>query len=113
MAGDLRFFDGALPDFYQPTPGSRRYVVHLPYWYAQAHPDEDFAETFAVWLTPGSTWKRDYKGSPALRKLAYVDELMQELADKTPPVKSRSRPDPLHRIKTTLGEHYKARRARQ
>ena len=26
--------------------------MHLDPWYAQSHPDEDFAETFAVWLTP-------------------------------------------------------------
>ena len=51
------------------NPGSRRYVVHLPNWYAQSHPDEDFAETFAVWLTPGSRWRRKYLGWPALRKL--------------------------------------------
>jgi len=100
------------PDYYRPNPGSRRYVVHLPYWYAQSHPDEDFAETFAVWLTPRSTWKRDYRGWRALAKLQYVDELMQELADTTPPVTSRARPDPVHRIKTTLGEHYRAKRAR-
>ncbi|MFP6655375.1 MAG: putative zinc-binding metallopeptidase, partial [Myxococcota bacterium] len=100
------------PDYYRPNPGSRRYVVHLPYWYAQSHPDEDFAETFAVWLTPRSTWKRDYKGWRALQKLQYVDELMQELAGKAPPVKSRARPDPIHRIKTTLGDHYQAKRAR-
>ncbi len=100
------------PDYYQPSPGSRRYVVHLPYWYAQSHPDEDFAETFAVWLTPGSTWRHDYKGWRALQKLTYVDELMTELAGQAPSIKSRSRPDPIHRIKTTLREHYEAKRAR-
>jgi hypothetical protein len=100
------------PDYYRPDPGSRHYVVHLPYWYAQSHPDEDFAETFAVWLTPRSTWRRDYRGWRALQKLRYVDELMKELAGKTAPIKSRARPDPVHRIKTTLGEHYKAKRAR-
>jgi hypothetical protein len=100
------------PDYYRPNPGSQRYVVHLPYWYAQSHPDEDFAETFAVWLTPGSLWKRKYKGWAALRKLRYVDELMSELAGETPPVRSRARPDPLHRIKTTLGDHYRAKRGR-
>ena len=40
-------------EFYRPRPYSRSYVVHLDDWYAQSHPDEDFAETFAVWLTPG------------------------------------------------------------
>ena len=100
------------PDYYRPNPGSRRYVVHLPYWYAQSHPDEDFAETFAVWMTPRSTWRRDYGGWRALAKLEYVDALMKELADVTPPVMSRARPDPIHRIKTTLRDHYAAKRAR-
>jgi hypothetical protein len=100
------------PDYYRPNPGSQRYVVHLPYWYAQSHPDEDFAETFAVWLTPGNGWRRKYQGWPALRKLRYVDQLMKELADETPPVRSRACPDPIHRMKTTLGEHYRAKRDR-
>ena len=68
------------PDFYKPKPKSRKYVLHLPAWYGQAHPAEDFAETFAVWLTPRSRWRRRYKGWPALQKLEYIDDLMQELA---------------------------------
>jgi len=100
------------PDYYRPNPGSRRYVVHLPHWYAQSHPDEDFAETFAVWLTPGSRWRRKYLGWPALRKLRYVEQLMHELAGERPPVRSRARPDPVHRLKNTLGEHYRAKRER-
>ena len=100
------------PDYYRPNPGSRRFVIHLPDWYAQSHPDEDFAETFAVWLTPGSRWRRKYLGWPALRKLRYVDELMHEIAGQAAPVRSKAKPDPLHRIKTTLGEHYRAKRER-
>jgi hypothetical protein len=100
------------PDYYRPHPGSRRYVVHLPYWYAQSHPDEDFAETFAVWLTPGSAWRKRYMGWPALRKLRYVDQLMHELAGQKPPIRSRARPEPLHRLKSTLGDHYRAKRER-
>lgn len=100
------------PDYYRPNPGSRRYVVHLPHWYAQSHPDEDFAETFAIWLTPGSAWRRRYKGWPALRKLRYVDQLMHEIAGQKPPIRSRARPDPVHRLKTTLGEYYRAKRER-
>jgi hypothetical protein len=100
------------PDFYRPNPGSKRYVVHLPYWYAQSHPAEDFAETFAVWLTPGSAWRRRYTGWPALKKLRYVDELMEELAGEAPPVRSRARPDALPRIKMTLGEYYRTKRER-
>ena len=68
------------PEYYRPNPASRRYVYHLPLWYAQSHPDEDFAETFAVWLAPRSNWRKRYAGWPALKKLQYVDELMAEIA---------------------------------
>ena len=49
---------------YRPEPFSRRYVRHLPGWYAQKHPDEDWAETFAVWMTPGLDWRAEYGGWP-------------------------------------------------
>jgi len=72
------------PDFYRPRPFSRSYVVNLDDWYAQSHPDEDFAETFAVWLTPGLNWRKRYAGWKALQKIEYVDELMGSLAGKPP-----------------------------
>jgi hypothetical protein len=72
------------PQFYRPRPYSRSYVVHLDDWYAQSHPDEDFAETFAVWLTPGLDWRKRYAGWKALQKLEYVDELMRSIAGKPP-----------------------------
>ena len=70
------------PDFYQPRPYSKSFVQHLEAWYAQSHPDEDFAETFAVWLTPGADWEKRYAGWPALKKLQYVDEVMREIAGR-------------------------------
>jgi hypothetical protein len=99
------------PDYYRPNPGSRRYVQHLPLWYAQSHPDEDFAETFAVWLTPRSSWRRRYAGWPALKKLEYVDELMGEIAGKRPLVTRRLNVEPLSRLTQTLAEHYEKKRA--
>jgi len=72
------------PSFYRPRPYSRSFVMHLDDWYAQSHPDEDFAETFAVWLTPGLDWRKRYAGWKALQKLEYVDELMKSLAGKPP-----------------------------
>jgi hypothetical protein len=72
------------PDFYQPRPFSHSYVMNLDDWYAQSHPDEDFAETFAVWLTPGLDWRKRYAGWKALQKLDYVDELMRSLAGNPP-----------------------------
>jgi len=71
-------------DNYRPVPFSRRFVRHIAGWYAQKHPDEDFAETFAVWLTPRSGWRRKYRGWPALRKLRYVDRIARRVADKPP-----------------------------
>jgi len=71
---------------YRPEPFSRRYVRHLPGWYAQKHPDEDFAETFAVWLAPRSNWRRRYRGWPAMRKLGYVERTMRRIGGQEPVV---------------------------
>lgn len=98
------------PDFYQPKPYSRSYVVHLDMWYAQAHPAEDFAETFAVWLSPGSNWRQRYRGWPALHKLEYVDELMKELTGAKPAVTTRRFSRPLPALRQTLREHYREKR---
>jgi hypothetical protein len=97
-------------DYYVPRPYSRRFVVHLEQWYAQSHPDEDFAETFAVWLAPDSNWRERYAGWPVLRKLEYVDELMQEIGDERPVVVSRARVDALSRLRKTLRQHYEEKR---
>jgi len=99
------------PRYYRPNPASRRYVQHLRLWYAQSHPDEDFAETFAVWLRPRSNWRTRYAGWPALKKLEYVDELMGEIAGKRPLITARERVDPLHELSETLGDHYKKKQA--
>jgi hypothetical protein len=94
------------PDRYRARPGSRRYVQHLGDWYAQSHPTEDFAETFAVWLTPNSSWRRGYADWPAYQKLELVDELMGDLRGRRAPVRSRSRIEPIDALTRTLGEHY-------
>lgn len=94
------------PLAYTPRTTSRNFVMHLGHWYAQSHPTEDFAETFAVWLAPQSTWRSDYVGWHALRKLRYVDELMAEIREQRPPVRSRAVIEPLGRNATTLREHY-------
>lgn len=98
------------PTQYTPRTTSRRYVHHLGHWYAQSHPAEDFAETFAVWLPPRSTWRSDYAGWPALRKLRYVEELMEEIRGQTPPVRRRAVIEPLAGNHRTLKEHYEEKR---
>jgi hypothetical protein len=98
------------PEYYLPKPYSKSFVQHLDHWYAQSHPDEDFAETFAVWLDPHSIWATRYAGWPAQRKLEYVDRLMRKLAGTRPAVTSKRLVDPLARLKKTLGEHYRKKR---
>ncbi len=93
-------------DDYKPEPFSRRYVRHLPGFYGQKHPDEDFAETFAVWLSPGSRWREKYAGWDALAKLEYVDATMKRIANEVPQIDPRSVvPDPLE-LDFTVGEFY-------
>jgi len=103
-------FASRYPDWYKPQPHSRDYVLHLPAWYAQAHPAEDFAETFAVWARPGSRWRTRYRDWPALRKLEYVDKVMSELKATPRANKSRDRVEDLSDIRTTLREHYSRKR---
>ena len=100
------------PDSYRPKPSSKRFVLHLERWYAQAHPDEDFAETFAVWFQPRALWKKRYAGWPALKKLKYVDELMTEIAGKKPLVTSKMYVESLPRLRKSLRQHYEEKRAR-
>ena len=99
------------PETYRPQPYSKGYVKHLERWYAQAHPDEDFAETFAVWLTPGVDWKKEYSKWPgALKKLNYMESLALESAKmKNFSVKGRV-PSNVANLTTTLEKYYAKRR---
>jgi Putative zinc-binding metallo-peptidase len=98
------------PEYYTPKPYSKSFVQHLDHWYAQSHPDEDFAETFAVWLDPASMWSIRYAGWPAEPKLEYMDRLMRELSHTRTLIKSTREVDPLRRMRKTLGEHYSKKR---
>jgi hypothetical protein len=93
-------------DNYRPIPFSRNFVRHIPGWYAQKHPDEDFAETFAVWLTPRSEWRKRYKGWGALAKLRYVDRMAHRLRD-TEPLRPQGRADlTVDEMDTTVADFY-------
>src|ERR1700692_1686707 len=77
------------PDTYRPRPGSRRFVRTRGAWFVQAHPTEDFAETFAVWLKPHSAWRREYAGWPAYAKLEFIDQLAREIGAQKPQIAER------------------------
>jgi hypothetical protein len=98
------------PESYTPRPYSRSFVLHLDAWYAQSHPDEDFAETFAVWLTPNSEWRQRYAGWLALKKLEYMDALMRSVRGKPPRLDNPEEIEPLWRLRKTLRQHYRTKR---
>jgi hypothetical protein len=91
---------------YRPVPFDRSFVRHLEGWYAQKHPDEDFAETFAVWLTPGSRWRVRYRGWPAMRKLRYVDRIAHTLGDTEPAVRLASTDITVEEMDMTVEEFF-------
>lgn len=95
---------------FRARPYSRRFVRHLEGYYAQSHPEEDFAETVAIWLAPDLDWRKQYQGWKALEKLEYVDQLMQKLAGKPPLVFSKARISDASRLRSRLEAHYKRRR---
>jgi hypothetical protein len=98
------------PEYYHPKPSSRDFVLHLEMWYAQAHPLEDFAETFAVWLRPGSRWRTRYRNWPAIKKLEMIDSYMTEIGGSKPLVNNRRTMDSVASIRRTLRSHYKRKR---
>ena len=104
-----QFGDYALPyvDRYAANPFSRAYVRHILGWYAQKHPDEDFAETFAVWLTPTIDWRTEYFGWDAIRKLEWMDRVMGEIGGLSPDIPALTEDDlPVTAMHWTVGEHY-------
>src|SRR3989454_859742 len=92
---------------YRLIPFSRGFVRHIAGWYAQKHPDEDFAETFAVWLTPRSNWRRKYKGWPAMLKLRYVDRVARQVRDQDPLVKTGDFDITVEDMKVTVEQYYR------
>ncbi|HEX9104666.1 MAG TPA: putative zinc-binding metallopeptidase [Polyangia bacterium] len=97
---------------YRPQPFSRRFVRHLPGWYAQKHPDEDWAETFAVWMTPAldgkSDWRVEYADKPtALAKLVLCDTLMREVGGAAPLVTDDALDEDVATLGITLDDFYR------
>lgn len=99
------------PETYRPQPFSKSYVKHLDRWYAQAHPDEDFAETFAVWLNPNNDWKKEYSRWPvALKKLNYIDSLAKESMKLRNTAEKGRTPSNVTNLTSTLEKYYQKRK---
>jgi hypothetical protein len=103
-------FSSPYQEVYKPIPFSARFVHHIPGWYAQKHPDEDFAETFAVWLSPGSEWRIKYADTPALAKLLYVDRVARLYGRKPAVVTDEKMDKPVEEMTMTLDDWYETNR---
>ena len=91
---------------FRAEPFSRRYVRHLPGWYAQKHPEEDWCETFAVWIMPGSNWREEYNGWPALAKLEYCDVVVRRIGDAEPVAASTHQEDDISQFEGSVQQFY-------
>src|SRR4030042_709538 len=104
-------FSTKYSDIYHFQPYSKRFVLHLKENYAQAHPDEDFAETFAIWLTPNSNWQEKYSDWPVIKKLQYIDNVVKKICDKPPVVVAKGVPPwSASRMPSTLAAFYDRKR---
>ena len=94
---------------YRPEPFSRRYVQHLPGWYAQKHPEEDWSETFAVWMTPGSDWRNEYAEWPdAFSKLELCDRILQKVKETDPLVTATTPDESTDTITYSVDDFYRS-----
>lgn len=93
-------------DFYRPVAFSRQYVRHMEGWYAQKHPDEDFAETFAVWMTPRSQWRKRYKGWGAMKKLLYMERIGKRFSNVEPLVAHGTADITVEQMDVTVADFY-------
>ncbi len=98
------------PESYKPKITQNKFVKHIDPAYAQAHPEEDWAETFAVWLDPKSDWRKKYKIGKVREKLDYMEEVMQSIKNKKQICKNNDKIDSYKEIKITLGEFFEKRR---
>lgn len=112
--------------FFRTYPATNRYINRVNPWskeyvnpggdhYAQKHPDDDFAETFMVWIKPRYNWRKNYKSKPgALRKLEYVERVVKKYG-RTPPLVESDEDfiyEPIENLNMTVAKFMKANVAR-
>ena len=94
------------PQSYTFKKYTKNFVKHLPEGYAQSHPEEDWAETFAVWLNPSSQWRRKYEGWGCIHKLNYLDQLMKNYKNQKPNIILNKEIDSYEECDITLEEYF-------
>jgi hypothetical protein len=96
------------------NPWSRDYVNPSGDYYAQKHPDDDFAETFMVLLQPRYNWRREYRNYPgALRKLDFVKGIIEKLRNQEPLIDQKPYDyEPLESFSETVAHFMKLRSTR-
>jgi len=99
-------FSKRYPKTYGSQPWSKKHVHHLDLVYAQRHPDDDWAESFAVWITPGINWRKQYRGWDAIEKLIYVDIVMKGITHTRPLVRKIAYDRPAKKERRTLAGLY-------
>jgi hypothetical protein len=117
---DFREVFNVRGNYFNTYPATNRYVERANPWsrdfvnpggdyYAQKHPDDDFAETFCVWLRPRYNWRRAYQRYPgALRKLEFVDFIVHELRREAPLIDQAPYPfEPLDECQLTVRQFFK------
>ncbi len=98
------------PSSYLPRPSKNEFVNYIYPSYGQSHPDEDFAETLALWLDPKGQWKKKYLHGKVREKLEYIDSLMKELRGVKPKNIKKRRVDEYTTFNFTIGKFYQKRR---
>ena len=97
-------------DDFKPQPFSRKYVVHISGWYAQEHADEGIVKGEEEFMRAGLDWERRYKGWGALKKLQYVQSIVERLGRQAPEVVLEERDLDVDQMEETVLDHYRQRR---
>lgn len=80
------------PKSYIPNPNRNDHVHFLGDFYAQAHPDEDWAETVGFLLYNNKSWNKNYLNTYAWQKLCFAHALLNQLQHKTPKLTRHLKP---------------------
>jgi hypothetical protein len=110
-------FFATYPDHerHRVDPYSLDHVNPVNDHYAQKHPDDDFAETFATFADRTEAWRERYRNrAGALRKIAFVAKVVADYGTKAPVDAPGSGPVdvPVEEIRKTVAQFFRISRSR-